>query len=318
MKNQIILFLSLIIFSACELENIVEIEIPPHKSVLVLNGNLNPDSVIQVLITNSVGAFSQETPTSINNANVLLYENNNLIGPLIKDTINPIYVNFWTDKGADSVLLNYYKINYFPKRGYNYKIIVNHPDYESIEAETSIPENIIIYNIEIDSSSEDITEISFTFNDNVDLQNYYQLELDANCSKTWFEYEYGIYDEYFYTNRIFFYSNDPSFPGGFPFSGYTFEGESVIFTDAIFNGSSKKIEIDIPSEDFDFTRCDSLIIKFSSFNYETFDYFNSLSDHIDKGALGIFGGEVIPVYSNVKNGLGVLISANEQKEYIIK
>ena len=55
---------------------------------------------------------------------------------------------------------------------------------------------------------------------------------------------------------------------------------------------------------------------FSNFSDDTYSYYNSLGDHADKGELGLFGGEVIPVYTNVENGLGVLISTNAQQIYI--
>ena len=58
------------------------------------------------------------------------------------------------------------------------------------------------------------------------------------------------------------------------------------------------------------------IIEFSTFSDDTYSYYNSLGDHSEKGELGIFGGEAIPVYSNVENGLGVLISTNAQQIYL--
>ena len=51
---------------------------------------------------------------------------------------------------------------------------------------------------------------------------------------------------------------------------------------------------------------------FSVFSSDTYSYYNSLDNHRDKGPIGIFGGEVIPVYSNVENGLGSIISTNSQ------
>ena len=56
--------------------------------------------------------------------------------------------------------------------------------------------------------------------------------------------------------------------------------------------------------------------EFSTFSEDTYSYFSSLGEHRDKGELGIFGGEVIPVYSNVYNGLGVLISVNSQQFFV--
>ena len=110
-------------------------------------------------------------------------------------------------------------------------------------------------------------------------------------------------------------SNDPSFPSAIPFEGYTFTGSSVVFSDALFNGQQKTITLDVQSE-FKYGECDTVIINFSTFSDDTYSYYNSLGDHSEKGELNIFGGEVIPVYTNVKNGLGVLISTNAQQIYL--
>ena len=69
-------------------------------------------------------------------------------------------------------------------------------------------------------------------------------------------------------------------------------------------------------QDFRYLDCDTVTIQFSTFSNDTYSYYNSLGDHSEKGELGIFGGEVIPVYSNVVNGLGVLISSNAQQIYL--
>ncbi len=59
--------------------------------------------------------------------------------------------------------------------------------------------------------------------------------------------------DYGYSGRLEMMSNDPSFPGGIPFEGYTFEGSQVVFTDDLFNGQEKNISIDVESEDFIYT-----------------------------------------------------------------
>ena len=112
-----------------------------------------------------------------------------------------------------------------------------------------------------------------------------------------------------------FMSNDPSFPSHIPFEGYTFQGDNVVFTDALFNGQQKTITLDVLS-DLKYADCDTIIIQFSTFSNDTYSYYNSLGDHSEKGELSIFGGEVIPVYTNVDNGLGVLISTNAQQIYL--
>ncbi len=89
---------------------------------------------------------------------------------------------------------------------------------------------------------------------------------------------------------------------------------SVIIQFYIIN-RQQPITLDVIS-DLKYADCDTIIIQFSTFSDDTYSYYNSLGDHREKGELSIFGGEVIPVYSNVENGLGVLISTNAQQIYL--
>ena len=96
MKNIIypILLSSLFIVS-CDMETVIDLDIPSHEPVLVLNGLLDTDTNAQVVISHSVAAFSTAIPSFINDANVLLYKNNELIGiPLLPDVENLVYVNY--------------------------------------------------------------------------------------------------------------------------------------------------------------------------------------------------------------------------------
>ncbi|MBT5698899.1 MAG: DUF4249 family protein, partial [Flavobacteriales bacterium] len=151
---------------------------------------------------------------------------------------------------------------------------------------------------------------SFSFNDNGIQENYYRLKLFSSCMKTWIDD--GDTVEHGYSGRMIMMSNDPSFPGGIPFGGYTFIDNQVVFTDDLFNGQEKNISIDVESKGYRYSDCDTVTIQFSTFSDDTYSYYNSLGEHSDKGELGLFGGEVIPVYSNVENGLGVIISVNAQ------
>ena len=139
------------------------------------------------------------------------------------------------------------------------------------------------------------------------------LALFSSCKKEW-ENEDGDIEEWGFRGDTRFMSNDPSFSGGIPFEGYTFEGNNVVFTDALFNGQQKTITLDVETEPKH--ACDTIIIEFSTFSDDTYSYYNSLGGHSEKGELSIFGGEVIPVYSNVENGLGVFISTNAQQIYL--
>ncbi len=297
------------------METVIDLDIPPHNPVLVLNGLLDTDTNTRVVISNSVGAFSNAVPSFINNSNVLLYQDDQFIDSLLLDTTSLVYVSYYDDYTADSLAMYYYKSDYIPEKNTTYRIEVNHSDYPSISAETYIPDDISLYNIDIDTtSSEEKIGFTFSFDDAALTQDYYRLELFTSCTKKW--EENGYLETYDFRGEAVFGSNDPSFPSGIPWDGgYTFMGRDVIFSDALFNGQQKTITLDVESE-FKYAECDTVIIKFSVFSDDTYSYYSSLGDHSEKGELGLFGGEVIPVYSNVENGLGVLISTNAQQIYL--
>ena len=50
---KIYFFIILTIFISCDsMETIVEVDIPPHDPVMVLNGNLNTDTSIYIMLSN--------------------------------------------------------------------------------------------------------------------------------------------------------------------------------------------------------------------------------------------------------------------------
>ena len=312
-KITLSLLFSFLLFSCEDMETVVNLDIPPHTPVLVLNSIIDTDSEVRVLVSHSVGAFEQIIPSCITDAEVLLFENNQFVDTLMIDLINTDSVYYFNSSFGDSqILMNYYTSDIIPNSGSTYSVEVNHPNYESITASTYVPEDVIIYNIQIDTVTYDEKiGFSFSFNDDGIQQNSYRLKLFSSCIKTWIDdgdtIEYPIPSGW-----MMMMSNDPSFPGGIPFEGYTFEGSQVVFTDDLFNGQEKNISIDVESASFRYSDCDTITIQFSTFSDDTYSYYNSLGDHSEKGELGLFGGEVIPVYSNVENGLGVLISLNAQ------
>ena len=62
---------------------------------------------------------------------------------------------------------------------------------------------------------------------------------------------------------------------------------------------------------------DSLFLNFTSYSQGAYEYFESYESQDNRGFLGPFGGEPIPVYSNVQNGLGILASYNMQSDLLL-
>lgn len=297
------------------METVIELDIPDHESVLVLNSLLDTDTNVQLVVSHSVGAFSNNTPSFINDANVVLYKDDQFIDSLLPDMDQPVYIYYEDGNNSSELPMYYYTSDYIPKEDANYRIEVSHNEYMNVTAETYIPNDIELYNIDIDTTiEEDLIGLTFSFNDNPNQQNYYRLKVFSSCIKEW-EGEDGYIEYAGFRGYSEILSNDPSFPGGVPFNGYSFEGNNVVFTDALFDGQQKTITLDVRTA-ISYSDCDTVMIRFSTFSDDSYSYYNSLSNHSEKGELGIFGGEVIPVYTNVENGLGVLISTNSQKIYL--
>ena len=329
MKNSnLFLLIFILFFFSCDLETVVDIDIPAHESVLVLNGRLDTDTNVQVLVSSSVGAFDNSNPSMVNDADVILFENNIEVETLTLDTDNTyeMYLNDGNWRTNTYIDMNYYVSNYVPKKDKTYKIEAKHPNFNDINASTYIPDDILIYNLVIDSTSNnDKINFEFSFDDDANIENYYSISLKVSCSKV-YEDEYGYVDEYNYGGRVEMNSNDPSFPtNSFDAleGGYSFQGERAVFNDALFNGQEKRISIDVYTQDeygydeFEFKQCDTIKFIFSTFSDDSYRYYNSLSEQREGGALDIFGGEVVPVFTNVNNGLGILLSKNAQ-EFNIK
>ena len=85
MKKSYNIILILLAFSCDNMETIVDLDIQPHESVLVLNGRLDTDKEIKVLLSNSVGAFDNNRPSMVNNANITVYEDGVSLGDMVID-----------------------------------------------------------------------------------------------------------------------------------------------------------------------------------------------------------------------------------------
>ncbi|MEJ6734895.1 MAG: DUF4249 domain-containing protein [Flavobacteriales bacterium] len=306
MKNSFIIILSAIMLYSCsDLETVIDLDVPVLDPVLVLNSSVRSDSEIKVFVSHSLDAFGNMVPSNIDDATVLLFEDNQFVDSLYADLSDPNYYPFYSsdDRTIDSVLVYYYKSDVIADPNKSYRLEASHPMYPSVIASTTIPNGVEIELLQ----SFNPQEIKFNFNDDPSKENFYELKLMARFTK---EFEGEVIT---FTERVEFASNDLSFPSSIPFEGFSFYGRKVFFDDAIFNGSQKQISIEIV-DDFDLfaEESDSIYFQFTELSSEAFSYYKSRNSQIEGGAAGIFGGEVTPVFSNVENGLGAFFSVNSQ------
>lgn len=113
------LFIIALFIISCEEEVHFNFE---HEPKLTLNCILNPDSTIKMNLTLSQSINSKEKNHYVDNAHIMLYEGNILLGVLISNG-NGIYA-----------------LNHKPKPHIEYRVVVKTVNYQTLFASTYIPE----------------------------------------------------------------------------------------------------------------------------------------------------------------------------------
>jgi Domain of unknown function (DUF4249) len=292
---------------------VIELPITIFEKRVVVSGILNPDSTIQAKITYSRHPDSTNAYTLVKNATVTFWENDLLIGSVA------------------NINSGIYKLNTKPTVGKKYTMKVNVPNYPELYAEDSIPArpNVVLNKYTNESNVNQNPDIElFIFNKN-QLQN----------STVWF----GAYT----TSKVEYVK--PGTPSGpldpsniikiTGLKNLNIVSNSLFFDrfNAFFDGSVGKYTFGDP------TRIDTKLFLLDKSNSVNFTFFNQLSktdpsfiyifnaspqyDKYLKSAITAYQNRLLdsngdinnpfaepsPVYSNVKNGLGVWVAYSGKK-----
>ena len=273
------------LIASCDI--VVDLDIPEHERVLVVNSILTTDSIINASISHSVGAFDASSISYVNNATVEVYEDGVLLGEMDEEA--SLSYDFMGELDSTYV----YNFNHSPVAGKIYSYEIVHPDYEAVRAETSVPVEVNLNVNEVTLLSEQDYEkhyrVRFSFNDAPE-DNFYRLRLrNPNAYYDGFDY---------------FESNDASIisSAGVQSDGATFYGEVSLFDDEMFNGTEKEISIDF----FVYNKPLEYTLELTSVSESYYTYIRSLRAHYDNQDQFIFAGEPVQVFTNIENGLGVL------------
>ena len=295
MKNFLYFFIFTMFFASCDI--VVDLDIPEHERVLVVNSILKTDSMINAYISHSVGAFDASSISYVNNATVEVYEDGVLLGEMYEEA--SLSYNSMGELDSNYV----YFFNQNPVAGKIYSYEIAHPDYESVRSETTVPAAVKLNINDVTLLSEQDYEkhyrVRFSFNDAPE-DNFYRLRLrNPNAYYDGFDY---------------FESNDASMisSAGVQSDGATFYGDEALFDDEMFNGTEKEISIEFfdykslwfEEQDDDYETEYTLELTSVSESYYT--YIRSLRAHYDNQDQFIFAGEPVQVFTNIENGLGVL------------
>ena len=338
MKKRIIIILSVLFFSC---ESVIDLDIDSHDPLLVVNGIIDKDIIPSVYAAPSKGAFSGNKIESIKDASVILYENGIELSPMLID-LNPQLIQqssryYTTVHNLDSIY--FYRYNSNPNPGSTYSIEVSHPDYNTVFGTTRIPSNVDLLNCKmfIDSTTSNLpfsgdynTCFKVVFNDNPIEKNYYRLVLynywgDYDLTSAHMGWQNDISYSEFHTLRL--HSNNPSLETtdiAISNPSYSFSGHHAMFDDDLFNGQQKEIlfhvEYDIYTNpnyslEKDEAHGDRLFLKLIVYSEEGYHFFNSVEKR-DKHFNAPFGSEAVPIYSNIKNGIGLFAGSNTIFEMI--
>jgi len=268
MKNIFLISVVLLFLSSCQKE--FEVDNSNYRSKLVLNNLFQQNSPFEIVVSKSVNVYNTTLPSYLSTATVKLYIDN-----IFAETLTPFG-------------LGYYNATTIPTPGKTYKVVVSNPGFEDIEAENTLPNPVKITNWSyIDSTSKNnngdyFGELSFTIIDPTE-ENSYLLS---------FQFYDVVTQQYLYLAS--FESDDQSLNQNL---AKRLQNGEYLFTDNLFNGKQKSFLLRIPSGYYQ-NKPDYLLKLYS---VSKAAYFYSYSKPESNG----FTSSKTPVYSNVKNGLGI-------------
>lgn len=292
-KTQILIGIILIcIFSACEKDfdfnNNYDSKIP------VLNCRFKTDEVFKVSLTWDMNIDSNRIK-SIENADVKIYEDGILFEKLHYEPL------------SDRPYFGYYVSTKKCKAEHTYKIVVEHPSFKTVEASSKSVKNVVL---------EHVNHSMYTTSTGILIQKAQIRIEDPSDEKN--RYAFFVIDslvrkQYTGTDTIAYpiYTNTPirRIPG----SGFVRYLNIPYVSDSSFNGQAKELAIhyvvSTGDKPIDLIRYSYYIIL-RNVSEPYFLYEQSINEYYNRDLSDY--EEVPPLYTNVKNGLGVFCSYSER------
>ncbi len=326
-----IIFLIIIATSLISCVEVLDISLEDSEKLLVLNGIIEPDSIVKVNLSKSINATDGDAFIKfIKGADVELYADSEFVEKLQYDT-NGYYI------GQTKPVL-----------GKTYTVKVKYEDKPQLQAATTIPQAVqlknISYDIPIDSTTQTWTDpetgdqfdttiytigdqghIYLTIADPENQNNYYLI------SATYNEPQY-VYDDYGnqyitgYIERSFYISINGSDNAEISDNFYYFSGtpklDGTVFSDFMFNGYDKELVLEFNTwqlggyyyyDDYgnpigEPSDANTIYLHLFTISKEMFDFIVSYNKY--ERVNGNPFAEPVNIFSNVENGIGLLGGVN--------
>ena len=276
MKKKITIIIIFISIVSCE--KIVNINITPQESKLVLNCFFSSEKKIKVHLSKNVSIFDT-TIAEINNAEILILENGILFDSLINE-----------ERG-------FYSSKRTPQSNTCYTIKAKYANYSNITATDTLPQQISLTNAEqilnagCDEEGKIYDQIKFTFNDPENIDNYYEVAIYSVF--TFYEEEIKSSNYIFSENPVLINEGDMEFYPHF-----------LVFSDELLQSYCEiKLNYFRPSISENY----KIIFYFRSISKPYYLYKKRIIRHINNQVSDIWGGtgEPIQMYTNITSGLGI-------------
>ena len=290
MKNLLPL---LLIFSALTLSNCtkeIEFDAQDIAPRIVVNSLFTNDSIWAAHISRSVGVLETTSYTTIDDANVNIFDANANLVTTLTHQGNGLYTS---------------PTGLTPQANQSYTIEASASGYESVNASNSIPSAVPIYQLDTvtstNSDGETILEATITFQDPPNISNYYMLEVYV--TGTWINE--GEQDTIEIREPLQISCDDINVEtvNRFNFGGFentylylmlkdqNFDGENYSLTFSVINYAELK-DLDLFGE-----------IRLVNTSEEYFNYLKSFNMY--QRTINNPFATPVQVYSNVNNGMGI-------------
>ncbi len=279
--------IAVLLYSSCT--KILDDELPEKDPKLVINGIINPDSILKINISKTFHIFEDES-------------SNNL--PFVEGAATKLYQDGQFLFNLEENENGYYtKPGFFPSLNHSYKFEVEKSGYDAVQAETTIPTPVAIHSFDtliIIENDEFYSNMEFKcilkYLDPQGVANYYRLD----CYQSYIneEGEEVKNRQYIYVDEIDDYLFDKSY-------------DYLLWSDLLSDGKEVNIKFGIYFDFYyyDYNNPDTTTITYSimlnSISEDFYKYDKSRSLFYESGGSENPFSEPVLIYSNVINGYGV-------------
>lgn len=325
---------SMFLLLSCQ--KVLEFDDNDIKPMLVVNCVLQPDSSVRINLTRSVSALEPTVFFPLLKNASLSFSNgyDSSADFTIITEFDSVYSNYFDYNGNRQFVVyetgNYVNSKIKIEPGRKYQLKVSAEGFDDVTAETEIPFMVDIDKLDTFSVKENDNfstmverKASLKFTDPVG-DNFYRIKVENASMTVSFDPQTGeisYLNPYSYTNYIT--SNDPVF-------GYNTGTDIIdtgsgnrfgVFTDQLFDGKQYDIEFTYTTDyqNYEAQKTEFFLqiyrVSLVSLSRDYYYYLKTVDDQTSSG-YDLFSDPVL-VYTNIKNGTGILGGSAEDKQYVL-